>query len=70
MDGPGGYHTEQSQSERKRQVPHNTTYVWNLKDDANEHMTQMNETETDSQTEDKIVAAEPKWEEYSSSGNW
>ena len=60
MDGPGGYHAEQSQSERKRQAPHNTTYVWNLKDDADEHMAPMNETETDSQTENKIVAAEPK----------
>ena len=36
MDGPGGYPTEQRQSERERQVPHNTTYMWDLKYDTNE----------------------------------
>ena len=53
MDGPGGYRTEQSKSERERQVPHNTTYMWDLKYDANERNRKR-------LTENKIVAAEPK----------
>ena len=32
---------------RKRQIPYNTSYMWNLKYDTNEHIY---ETETDSQT--------------------
>ena len=34
-------------SERERQIPHDTTYMWNLKYDTNELIY---ETETDTQT--------------------
>ena len=36
MDGPRDYHTKWSKSERERQIPHDTTYMWNLKYDTNE----------------------------------
>ena len=44
MDGPRDYHTKWSKSER--QIPYDTTYMWNLKHDPNELIY---ETETDSQ---------------------
>ena len=47
MDGPRDYHTKQSKSEREREIPYDTTYMWNLKCDTNELIY---ETETDSQT--------------------
>ena len=47
MDGPGDDHTKWSKSERERQIPYDTIYMWNLKYDTNELMY---ETETDSQT--------------------
>ena len=30
MDGPRDYHTESSQSDRKRQISRDITYMWNL----------------------------------------
>ena len=39
MNGPRDYHTKWSQSERERQIPHDTTYVWNLKYNTNEVIT-------------------------------
>ena len=36
MDGPRDYHTKQSKSERERQIPYDTTYMWILKYDTNE----------------------------------
>ena len=36
MDGPRDYHTKWSKSDRERQIPHETTYMWNLKCDTNE----------------------------------
>ena len=45
-DGPRDYHTKWSKSERERQTPYGTTYVWNLKYNTNEPVY---ETETDSQ---------------------
>ena len=54
MDGPRDYHTQQSKSERERQIPHDITYVWNLKYDTNEIIY---ETETDSQTQRALVVA-------------
>ena len=30
------YHTNSSKSDRKRQIPHGITYMWNLKYDTNE----------------------------------
>ena len=47
MDGPRDCHTKRSKSERERHIPYDTTYMWNLKYDTNEHIY---ETETDSQT--------------------
>ena len=45
---------------RKRQIPYNITYVWNLKYDTDELIY---ETETDSKTENRLVAAkgEEEW---------
>ena len=45
MDGPRDYHTKWSKSDRERQIPHDITYIWNLKYDTNELI-----YETDSQT--------------------
>ena len=47
MDGPRGYHTKWSKSERERQIPFGITYMWNLKYDTSEPIY---ETETDSRT--------------------
>jgi len=45
-DRPRDCHTEWSKLEREKQVPYDTTYMWNLKYDTNELIY---ETETDSQ---------------------
>ena len=47
MDGPRDYHTKWSKSERERQIPHDITYMWHLKDDTNDLIYK---TEADSQT--------------------
>ena len=47
MYGHRDYHTNQSKSERERQIPYDITYMWSLKYDTNERI---NETETNSQT--------------------
>ena len=47
MDGPRDYHTKRSKLERKRQIPYDITYMWNLKYDTNELIYN---TETDSKT--------------------
>ena len=44
MNGSEDYHIK---SERERQIPYDSTYMWNLKYDTNEPVY---ETETDSQT--------------------
>ena len=31
MDGPRGYHTKWSKSDRERQIAYNITYMWNQK---------------------------------------
>ena len=46
MDGPRDYHTRWNNLARKRQIPCDITYIWNLKYDTNEHI---HETETGSQ---------------------
>ena len=45
MDATRDYHTQRSKSERERQTPNDSTYMWNLKYDTNEHTY---EAETDS----------------------
>ena len=47
IDGRRDYHTKWSKSERERQIPHDITYMWNLKYGTNELIYK---TETDSQT--------------------
>ena len=47
MDGPRGYHTKWSKSEKERQISYDMTYLWNLKYDTNELIYK---TEIDSQT--------------------
>ena len=47
MDGRRGYHTKWSMSDRSRQIPYDTTYIWNLKYDTYELIYK---TEIDSQT--------------------
>ena len=54
MDGPRDCHTERSNSDRE-EVSYDIPYVWNLKrNDTNELICQ---TETDSQIENKLMAA-------------
>ena len=48
MDGPTDYHTKGRKTEKERQIPHDITYMWNLKQDTNEPIYR---TETDSQTQ-------------------
>ena len=48
MDTTRDYHTKRSKLERERQISHEVTYMWNLKDDTNEPIYK---TETDSQTQ-------------------
>ena len=36
MDATGDYHTKWSKSEREREIPYDTTYMWNLKYGTNE----------------------------------
>ena len=52
MDATRDYHIKWSKSETERQIPHDITYIWNLKYDTNELIY---ETETDSQTENKLM---------------
>ena len=52
MGVPRDYHTKQSKSERERQAPYDIIYMWNLKDNTNEHTY---ETETDTDTENTLM---------------
>ena len=45
MDGPRGYHTKWSKSDRERQISYDITYLWNLKNNTSELIYK---TETDS----------------------
>ena len=47
MDATGDSHTKCSKSERERQIPYDTTYVWNLKYGTSDPAYK---TETNSQT--------------------
>ena len=47
MDATRDYYTKWSKSERERQIPYDTTYMWNLKYGTNEPIYKM---EIDSQT--------------------
>ena len=47
MDGPRDDQTKWSKLERERQIPHDITYMWNLKYSTNEPIYR---TQTDSQT--------------------
>lgn len=42
-NGPGGFEADQSESDRKRQMPHDFTYTWTLKSEINEQ-TKRNQT--------------------------
>ena len=57
MDGQSNYHTQQSKSERERQIPYDTIYMWNPKYDTNE-LIYKRESGTDIET--KFIAT--KWE--------
>ena len=48
MDASRDYHAKWSKSERERQIPHDITFMWNLKYGINEPIYK---TETDSQTQ-------------------
>ena len=61
VDGPRDYFTKWNKSEGERQIPHDITYMWNLKYDTNEFIYK---TETDSQTQ-KTNLWLPKWK-----GGW
>ena len=55
MDGPRDYHTKQSQSEGKRQISYDITYMWNLKYNTNEHIYENRNRLTD--MENRLVVA-------------
>ena len=48
MDGPRGYHTKWSKSDRERQILYDITYMWNLKNIYTNEL--IYKTEIDSQT--------------------
>ena len=54
MDGPGDYHTNQSESERGRQIPYDITYRWNLNYGTGDHIY---ESKSNSQIENRLVVA-------------
>ena len=54
MDGPGDYHTNQSVSERGRQIPYDITYRWNLNYGTGDHIY---ESKANSQIENRLVVA-------------
>ena len=39
-DGSRGYYTKWSKSDKERQIPHDSTYMWNLKNKRNEQTKQ------------------------------
>ena len=47
------------QPERERQIPYNTTYMWNLKYGTDEPIYR---TEIDLQTENRLVVAKGEWD--------
>ena len=47
MNEPRDYHTKWSKSDKDRQIPSDSTYMWNLKYDINKYIYK---TETNSQT--------------------
>ena len=54
MDGPRDYHTEKTRL-------YDTTYIWNLKNNTNEHIYK---TETDSQTwKTDVITKEERMED-------
>ena len=58
MDGPRKYHTKWSKSDRERQISYDTTNVWNLKHDINEHIYK---TEIDSRHRKQIYGFQQEW---------
>ena len=44
MDRPRKYHTKWSKSERERKIPHDTTYMWNLNYNTNQHIYEIKQT--------------------------
>ena len=59
MDGPRGYHSKQSKSERERQIPYDIIYVWNLKYDTNQHVYETKNRLTD--IEKRLAKGEGGW---------
>ena len=57
MDATRDSHTKWSKSEKERQISYDITFMWNLKYDTNEPI---NKTETDTQTENRIVVTKKK----------
>ena len=57
MDGPRNYHTKWSKSDRERPILYDITYMWNLKNNTNGSIYK---TETDSQTENKLMITKGK----------
>ena len=44
MHAPRDYYTKWSNSERERQILYNITYMWNLKNSTNEHISTEKDT--------------------------
>ena len=58
MDGPRGYHTKCSKSDRERQISYDLTYMWNLKRWYKQTYLQNRNRLTD--TENKLIVTKEK----------
>ena len=55
MDTPGGCYAKWNKLDRKKQIPYDFTYMWNLKNKTNEQTKQKRNRLID--TENKLVVA-------------
>ena len=69
MDATRGYHTRWSKPERKRQIPYDIIYMWNLKSDTNEPIYET-ETEWGTDIENKLMVAKAGGWERDGLGVW
>ena len=57
MDATRDYHTKWIKSERERQIPYDTPYMWNLKYGANEPLCEIDRLETLTAVDDGVWVA-------------
>ena len=57
MDATRDYHTKWIKSERERQIPYDTPYMWNLKYGTNEPLCEIDRLETLTAVDDGVWVA-------------